>query len=40
MDQYRVTREVPLPYSFEYSYSKDDTDDEDISDVPAGPELR
>ena len=36
MDQYRATREVPLPYSFDDSYAKDDDKDEGgyDSDVP------
>lgn len=34
MDQYRVTREVPLPYSFDDSYIKDDSEDEDDNDIP------
>jgi hypothetical protein len=29
MDQYRATREVPLPYSFEDSYPKNHSEDED-----------
>lgn len=34
MDQYRVTREVPLPYSFDDSYIKDDSEDEDDNHIP------
>ncbi|KIJ61833.1 hypothetical protein HYDPIDRAFT_169443 [Hydnomerulius pinastri MD-312] len=33
MDQYRVTREVPLPYSFDTGHSNDDDDDEADGDV-------
>jgi hypothetical protein len=32
MDQYRVTREVPLPYTFDDSMRDDDGDDDEEDD--------
>ncbi|KAH7887084.1 EXS-domain-containing protein [Phlebopus sp. FC_14] len=38
MDQYRVTREVPLPYSFDMMHSNEDEDEEDRDvDADAAP---
>ena len=33
MDQYRVTREVPLPYSFDDQVHEDDGDEEDRKSI-------
>lgn len=35
MDQYRVTREVPLPYSFDTAHSNEDDDDDEDRDEDA-----
>ncbi|KAG6877197.1 hypothetical protein C0993_009484 [Termitomyces sp. T159_Od127] len=32
MDQYRVTREVPLPYSFDHTHDEDPDNGEDDDD--------
>ena len=33
MDQYRVTREVPLPYTFDEQVHEDDEDEEDRKSI-------
>lgn len=35
-DQYRVTREVPLPYSFDHMDPRDDSDDDEEDKIRAG----